>query len=124
VHGDRRLDPRRAPAAGPGALAARGRGGCAIRSIHHATRRYHCLGIEALRQNGVQSGGLLRHLDRCHQLIALIRARDLASARSLARLIIDDSEVLALRSFELDDAGTGRLVAQPAGSLATRVSTS
>ncbi|WP_445188526.1 hypothetical protein ACTXG6_15630 [Pseudonocardia sp. Cha107L01] len=47
-----------------------------------------------------------------------------ASARSLARLIIDDSEVLALRSFELDDAGTGRLVAQPAGSLATRVSTS
>ncbi|MCU1654995.1 MAG: putative transcriptional regulator, GntR family [Pseudonocardia sp.] len=95
-----------------------------IRHIHHATRRYHCLGIEALRQNGVQGGGLLRHLDRCHQLIALIRARDLASARSLARLIIDDSEVLALRSFELDGAGTGRLVGQPAGSLATRVSTS
>ncbi|MDT7640484.1 MAG: hypothetical protein QOC83_4772, partial [Pseudonocardiales bacterium] len=42
----------------------------------------------------------------------------------LARLIIDDSEVLALRSFELDDAGTGRRVGQPAGSLATRVSTS
>jgi DNA-binding GntR family transcriptional regulator len=82
-----------------------------IRHIHQATRRYHCLGVEALRrQEAEPGGGLLRHLDRCHQLIELFRARHLASARSLARMIIDDSELLALRSFELDHGGAARMV--------------
>ncbi|HEX4251906.1 MAG TPA: GntR family transcriptional regulator [Pseudonocardia sp.] len=79
-----------------------------IRHIHQATRRYHCLGIEALRlaeregEGAVQGPGLLNHLDRCHQLVGLIRARNTPAVRSLVRKMIDDSEVLARRSFDLD----------------------
>jgi DNA-binding GntR family transcriptional regulator len=77
-----------------------------IRHIHQATRRYHCLGIESMRlaeRGGAPHGpGLLNHLDRCHQLVGLIRARNLPVVRSLVRTMIDDSEVLARRSFDLD----------------------
>jgi len=77
-----------------------------IRHIHQATRRYHCLGIESLRlterAGGPQGPGLLNHLDRCHQLVGLIRAHNLPAVRSLVRTMVDDSEVLARRSFDLD----------------------
>jgi DNA-binding GntR family transcriptional regulator len=77
-----------------------------IRHIHQATRRYHCLGIEALRlteRDGALHGpNLLNHLDRCHQLVGLIRARNTPAVRSLVRVMIDDSETLARRSFDLD----------------------
>jgi DNA-binding GntR family transcriptional regulator len=77
-----------------------------IRHIHQATRRYHCLGVESLRLTeraaASHGPGLLNHLDRCHQLVALIRARNLPAVRSLVRTMIDDSEVLARRSFDLD----------------------
>ena len=77
-----------------------------IRHIHQATRRYHCLGIEALRlteRDGALHGpSLLNHLDRCHQLVGLIRARNTPAVRSLVRVMVDDSETLARRSFDLD----------------------
>jgi len=81
-----------------------------IQHIHHATRRYHSLGIRVTHNLGLGSGSLLSHLDRCHELIDRFRARNPLAVRELVLTILTDSEALARRSFAVDFEVTTSMV--------------